>query len=239
MTVETEPELAITTEDTDVVSLSEGDLLHVSFPSPHLQVVKNESRAHLLAPNRRSMVTLVDSGGVEQQFRLSPRRSVQRVTNPAIPVGPWRWEWGWTRNLSDDLRSWQRDDALWHRMLRPAARPFVHLWREILDLPCRAYPLKLQAGFWGIWFAVVAVAVGLATRTHPGLSVAIGIVGAFIVERCWEWWRATARRKLARGVSLRVRYKPACPGTARYGTLHLRPRSALIVDGRPGQVWFS
>ena len=134
MTVEIEARLAITTEDTDVGSLRKGDLLHVAFPSPHVRVVSNESREHLLAPNRRSRVTLVDSDGIEKRFRLSPRRQVQRVTNPEIPVGPWRWEWGWPRDLSDDLRSWQRADAWWHKMLWPVARPFVRLWKEILSL---------------------------------------------------------------------------------------------------------
>ena len=209
------------------------------YPAPQLQVVSNESRAHLLVPNRRSKVTLVDSDGVEQQFRLSPTREVKRVTNPEIPVGPWRWEWGEERDLSDELRLRQRDDALWHKVLWPLAKPFAHLWRAVLDLPCRVYPMKLLAGFLGILFVIVVAAVGLATRTAPELTVAVGIVGAFIVERCWESWRVRVRRKLAKGISMRVRYKAADTSDMRYGTLQLKPCGALIVGGQPGQVWFS
>ena len=38
---------------------------------------------------------------------------------------------------------------------------------------------------------------------------------------------------------MRVRYKPYGPEGMRYGTLQLRPRSAVIVGGQPGQVWFT
>ena len=152
-------------------------------------------------------VTLVDSGGVEQRFRLSPKRQVKRVTNPEIPVGPWCWEWGTEYDLSNDLRLWQRDDALWHRVLWPVARPVAHLYREILDLPCRVYPLKLLAGFWSVLFVILVAAVGLATGIAPELAVAVGIGGTFIVERCWESWRMRVRRKLAKGISMRVRYR--------------------------------
>ena len=238
MDVETEPELTITTEDTDVASLHTDDLLHVAFPLPHCRVVSNERRRHVLIPKRRSRVTLVDSADIEKQFYLSPDRKVQRVTNPAIPVGPWYFELG-GRDYSYILRSWQRDDALWHKILWPPARLFVQVWRGILDLQCRAYSLKLRAGFWGILFVIVVTAVGLATSTAPELSVAIGILGAFAAERVWEWWRARTRRSLAKGIVMRVRYKPYGPDTMRYGTLHLRPRGAVIVGGQPGQVWFS
>ena len=240
MTADAEPTLTITTEDTDVASLSEGDLVHVVFPAPHPRVVSNEHRGCLLAPNRRSKLTLVDSAGTEKQFYLSPDRQVKRVTNAAIPVGPWRFVLAGTSfDLSDDLALCQRHDALWYKVLWPIARPLVQVWREILDLQCRAYSLKLRAGFWGMLFIVLAAAIGLATRTAPELSVAIGIVGAFIVERCWDWWRSKARRKLAKGVVMRVRYKPSGPEERRYGTLHLRKQGAIIVGGKPGQVWFS
>lgn len=238
MTVATEPDLTITTEDTDVASLRKDDLLHVAFLLPHCQVVNNESRGHLLIPKRRSRVILIDSRGIKEQFYLSPNRKVQRVTNPAIPAGTWFFDLGGF-DLSDTLRSWQQDDALWHKMLWPVAKPFVQLWREILDLQCSFYSLKLRAGFWGIFFVIVAIAVGLATRTAPELSVAIGIIGAFAAERVWEWWRAKTRRKLAKGISMRVRYKPHGPEAMHYGTLHLRPRNAIIVGGQPGQPWFS
>ncbi|WP_419923947.1 hypothetical protein [Candidatus Poriferisocius sp.] len=238
MSVYAEPTLTITTETTDVGSLREGDLLHYAFPAPHYRVISNENRGRLLAPNRRREVTLVDSEGVKKWFLLSPKRKVERVTNPAVPVGPWFFDLTGT-DISDSLRLWQREDALWHRALCPLAKPFVHLWREILDLQCRAYALKLRAGFWAALAVIVVTAVGLATRTAPELSVAIGIVGAFIVERCWEWWRAKSRRKLAKGVSLRVRYKPNGPKEVRYGTLELRPRGATILGEESLHAWFS
>ena len=240
MNVETEPDLVITTEDTDVQSLRDGDLLHIMFLWPHLRVVDKVNRGLLLAPNRRSRVTLVDSEGVEKQFHLSPKRKVSRVTNPAIAVGPWSFELGGARfDLSEELRSRQRDDALWHKALWPVGRQFLKLWRVILDLQCRAYSLKLRAGFWGAFFVILAAAVGLVTRTSPELSVAVGIVGAFIVERCWEQWRSRTRRKLAKGILMRVRYRPFGPGGMSYGTLRLGSQGKLIVGGEPGQVWFS
>ena len=238
MSVDTEPTLTITTATTDVGSLREGDLLHYALPAPQYRVVDNKRQGHLLAPNRRSAVTLVDSYGVEKQFRISPKRKVNRVTNPAVQAGPWFFDLTGT-DISDNLKSWQREDALWHKALWPLAKPFVHLWREILDLQCRAYSLKLRAGFWAALAVIVVTAVGLATRTAPELSVAIGIVGAFIVERYWEWWRAKCRRKLAKGVSLRVRYKPNGPKEVRYGTLELRPRGATILGEESLHAWFS
>ena len=238
MSVDTEPTLTITTETTDVGSLEEGDLLHVGFPLPHYQVVDHDSRGHMLSPNRRSAVMLIDSEGVEKRFLLSPNRKVSRVTNPEVPVGPWFSDWTGT-DISEDLSSWQREDALWHRALGPPARLIAQVWRAILDLQCRAYTLKLRAGFWGFFVVILFAAVGLMTRTAPEMSVAAGIVGAFIVERCWEHWRARTRRKLAKGVAMRVRYKASGSERMRYGTLQLRLRTALIVDGRPGQVWRS
>ena len=184
-------------------------------------------------------MTLVDSGGIKREFYLSPSRKVQRVTNPAVPVGPWYFELI-GRDYSEELRSWQRADALWYKVLWPPTSLFVRLWRAILDLQCRAHALKLSAGFWGILFVIVVTAAGLATRTAPELSVAIGIIGAFGAERVWEWWRATTRRKLAKGINMRVRYKPCGPDTLRYGTLRLRRRGAIIVDGpMAGQPWSS
>lgn len=239
MTIEADSRLTITVEDTDVASLRKGDLLHIAIPAPQCQVVSNEDRSIRGLIKRRNKVTLVDSEGVEKQYYLSPKRKVQRVTNPSIPVGPWYFALGGTEYTPRVLKSWQREDALWYKLLWPVANPFVQLWREALDLQCRAYSLKLRAGFWSVFCVIVVTAVGLATRTAPELSVAIGIVGAFTVERFWEWWHTKTRRKLAKGISMRVRYKPNGPESLRYATLHLRPRGAMIVGGQPGQVWFS
>ena len=238
MTVETEPGLTITVESTEVSSLREGDLLHIAFPAPQYRVLSNMGWGRLLTQNCRSTVTLVDSEGVEKQFLLSPRRKVERVTNPAIPVGPWFFPLTGT-DISGYLRLWQREDAQWYKVLWPLAKPFVHLWRGILDLQCRAYSLKLQAGFLSVLIIILAVVIGLLTGTPDELSVPIGVVGAFSLERFWGYWNAKTRRKLAKGTSLRVRYKPYGPERLRYGTLELRKKGAIIVGGRPGQVWFT
>lgn len=232
MAVDTESKLTITTEKTDVASLSAGDLIHVAYPLPHPQVVSNERRAVRVVRNRRSVVTLVDSEGVEKRFRLSPARSVNRVTNPAIPVGPWNTpeSSGLRVDVSEDIKSWQREDALWHKLLAPLGRPFVRLRRELLDLQCRAYSLRLRAGFWGMFFVILIAAVGIATRTDPERSVALSIVGAFLLERCWEWWRRKTRRKLAKGISMRVRYKRFGPDEMKYGTLRVSKTGATIID---------
>lgn len=236
MSVDTKPTLTITTETISVESLREGDLLHYAFPAPHYQVVSNERRGHVLAPNRRSEVMLVDSEGVEKRFHLSPKREVQRVTNPAVPVGPWFFDLTGS-DISHGLGSWQREDALWHKMLWPLAKPFVRLWREVLDLQCRAYTLRLQTGFLSVLAIIVVVVIGLLTGTPDELSIPIGIVGAFALERYWEHWHAKARRKLAAGTSMRVRYKPYGPEEMRYGTLELRRKSGFILGGTPGQAW--
>lgn len=238
MTVESEPRLTITTETTEVYSLCEGDLLHIAFPLPHYRVLSNIGWGRLLERKCRSTVLLVDSEGVEERFRLSPTRRVERVTNPAIPVGPWFFDLTGT-DISDHLRVWQREDALCYKMLWPLAKPFVHLWRGILDLQCRAYSLKLQAGFLSVLVIIVAVVIGLLTGTPDVLSVPIGLVGGFFLQRYWEYWSAKARRKLTMGTSLRVRYKSYGPEKLRYGTLGLEKRGALILGGRPGQVWFT
>ena len=238
MTVETEPRLTITVETTEVSSLREGDLLHIAFPLPQYRVLRTMGWGRLLTRNCRSTVTLVDSEGVEKQFLLSPRRKVERVTNPAIPVGPWFFPLTGT-DISGYLRLWQREDALWYKVLWPLAQLFVHLWRGILDLQCRAYSLKLQAGFLSVLVIILAVVIGLLTGTPDELSVPIGVVGAFSLERFWEYWNARARRKLATGTSLRVRYKPYGPERLRYGTLELRKKGPVLLLDRQGQTWVS
>lgn len=232
---------AITTEQIPVTALLSGDVLHVSYPSPHLLVSANESRRQLLCPNRRNRVTLEDSDGITKQFYLSPNRSVQRVTNPAIPIGPWSWTWGWERDLTADLSRLEREDALWHRLLWPLSRPFVWGWNRVLDIPCRIYALKLHAGFLLLLSSVVLAAAALAARTAPEHAVAIAIVGSFIVERWWERWRSYSRRKLFHGIKLRVRYRRSEPPgqRMRYGTLELCRRGSIILGGRPGQIWNS
>ena len=232
MVMDTESELTITTDKTDVASLSAGDLVHVGFPLPHPRVVNNELRAIRVVRYRRSVITLVDSEGVEKRFRLSPARSVNRVTNPAIPVGPWNTPESsdLRMDVSEIGRSWQREDALWYKLLAPLGRPFVRLGRELLDMQCRAYSLRLRAGFWGTFFVILVAAVGIATQTDPERSVALSIVGAFFLERCWEWWRRKARRKLANGVAMRVRYKPFGPDDMKYGTLRMSKTGAVILD---------
>ena len=57
----------------------------------------------------------------------------------------------------------------------------MQLWREILDLQCRTYSLKLQVGFLSVLVIILAVVIGLLTGTPDVLSVPIGIVAAFFV----------------------------------------------------------
>ena len=234
MTVETEPRRTITIESTEVSSLRGGDLIHIALPLPQYRVVLgNTDRGHLLARNRRNAVTLVDSEGVEKRFLLSPKRKVERVTNPAVPVGPWFFYLTGT-DTSDILGWWQREDALWYKTLWPLGKPFVRLWREVLDLQCRAYSLKIQTGFLSVLVIIVAVAIGLVTGTPDELSVPIGVVGGFFLQRYWEHWNVKARRKLATGTSLRVRYKPFGPEKLRYGTLKLSKWGGLIWGEESG-----
>lgn len=238
MSVEAEPGLATTTEFIDVESLQKGDLINVWYDLPLVRVVSNESRELLLAPRRRSRLALADSEDVQKVFYLSPKRKVTRVSNPAIQIGSWVRNPGQIDN-SSMLRYWQREDTLWHKVLWPVAKPFAYLWRELVDLQCRAYALKLRAGFWGMLLVTIVTAVGLATGTAPELSVAIGIVGAFITERIWERWRPKTRRKLAKGLSMRVRYKPYGPEKWRYASLTLGLQGGVPTGKGPGQMWFS
>ena len=233
--------LAITTEKIALASLEPGDLLHVTFPAPHVQVLDNERRAGIFKVKLRNKIALRDDNDVSKTFYISPERMVQRVTNPNIQVGPWHYTiWGGTTlDLTDDLATWQREDALWYRTLSPVAVLFVRFWQALLNLPCRVYPLKLSGGFVGILICIVVAAVALASRTDPQFSVAISILGAFISERFWEAWKVRIRHKIARGVSLRVRYRLASDTKARYGVLRLEEVGAIIIDGTEGQTWHS
>ena len=230
--------LAITTEKIALASLEPGDLLHVTFPAPHVQVLDNERRAGIFKVQLRNKIALRDDNDVSKTFYISPERMVQRVTNPNIQVGPWHYTiWGGTTlDLTDDLATWQREDALWYRRLSPVAVLFVRFWQALLNLPCRVYPLKLSGGFVGILICIVVAAVALASRTDPQFSVAISILGAFISERFWEAWKVRIRHKIARGVSLRVRYRLATDTKARYGVLRLEEVGAIIIDGTEGQT---
>ena len=229
----------ITTEKVALSSLEPGDLLHVAFPSPHLQVVHNEHRGGVLNARRRSMITLTDKKDIQKTFCLSPERVVNRVTNPKIKVGTWQYEFGGAGDLTDSLAAWQREDALWYRALSPLATPFLKFWQALLDLPCRVYPLRLSGGFIGVMVCIIAAAVTLASQTDPQFSVAISIAGAFIAERSWEAWKVRIRHKIAKGVSLRVRYRLESESTTHYGVLRLEKVGALIIDGTPGQTWSS
>ena len=229
----------ITTEKVAVSSLEPGDLLHVVFPCPHLQVVHNERRGGLIKARRRSKVTLTDKNDMSKSFYLSPERMVNRVTNPNIKVGTWQYNFGGPGDLTVYLAAWQREDALWYRTLSPLAAPFLKLWQALLDLPCRVYPLRLSGGFIGVMVCIIAAAVTLASQTDPQFSVAISIAGAFIAERSWEAWKVRIRHKIAKGVSLRVRYRLGSESTTRYGVLRLETVGAVIIDGTPGQTWHS
>ena len=233
--------LTITTERVTLASLEPGDLLHVTFPAPHVQVVHNERRSEILKIKPRSRITLIDDTEVSKTFHLSPERMVARVTNPNIRIGPWRFSiWtNTTLDLADILATWQREDALWHKALSPLAVPFLRLWQMLVNLPCRVYQLRLSGGFIGILMCIVVAAVALASKTDPQFSVAISILGAFIAERSWEAWKVRIRHKLARGTSLRVRYRLESDYKTRYGELRLEKVGAVIVGGTPGQTWHS
>ena len=86
---------------------------------------------------------------------------------------------------------------------------------------------------------ILVAAVTLASQTDPQFSVAISILGAFVAERSWEIWKVRIRHKIAKGVSLRVRYRLGGENTTRYGVLRLEGVGALIIDGTPGQTWTS
>ena len=162
--------LSITTETVALASLEPGDLLHVTFPAPHVQVIHNESRNGIFNARLRNKITLTDDNEASKTFCLSPNRMVQRVTNPNIEVGPWQFVWGETSlDLTDDLVTWQREDALWYRTLSPMAVPFLKLWQALLNLPCRVYPLKLSGGFIGILVCIIAAAVTLALPDRPSI----------------------------------------------------------------------
>ena len=239
MTADRESRLSITTEHVQVSCLGQGDLVHIAFPAPQYRVVANKSRQGRFVRNRRNEVTLVDSDGIAKTFRWSRNRQVSRVTNPQIPVGPWHFGLFRQPRLTEmELRRWEREDALWYRMLYPLGKPFVWLWRKCRDLPSRASLLRLHAGFLGALTALLIVAVGLAARLPPEQSVAISILGAFIVERCWQAWRGQVRRNLAEGTSIRVSYKDHGSDKIRYGTLQLHKKSALIL-GDHAKSWRS
>lgn len=231
MTADSESRLTITTEHVPVSCLGQGDLVHIAFPAPQYRVVTNESRKGRFVRNRRSEVTLVDSDGIAKTFRWSPNRQVSRVTNPEIPVGPWRFGLFRQPRLTEmELRRWEQEDALWYKILSPLGKPFAWLWRKCRDLPSRVSLLKLHAGFLGVLTALLIVAIALAARLPPEQSVAISILGAFIVEPCWQAWRGQVRRNLAEGTSIRVSYESHGSDKMRYGTLQLRKKSALILS---------
>ena len=123
--------------------------------------------------------------------------------------------------------------------LAPRPNPSCSYGEKSPICSARAYSLELQAGFLSVLVIILAVVIGLLTGTPDELSVPIGIVGGFSLQRYWEHWNAKTRRKLATGTSLRVRYKPYGPEKLRYGTLKLKKRGALVLGGRPGQVWFT
>lgn len=241
----------VTTRDgeTVVAELNDDGTIKMAIPPLCYRVVSASRESKYRRSRGRWTVTLADSDSVRKSFALAGDRIVQRVTTAEMSLDQWE-------PLGEHLLAGMaKKDTLWHKITRPfvnlsrwlrqkgtirskvvraTTAPITWLWRAVFDLQCRLYSLRLRVGFWGTAFILVVAAIALASRIPAETSVAVSILGAFIVERIWEHYNGTSRRRLAKGIVLRVRYQKQGGSRRRYGSFELRPRSALIMpDGRP------
>lgn len=243
----------VTTRDGEAVvaELNNDGSIKMAIPLLCYRVESAHRKSKYRRASGRWTITLADAESVRKSFALAGNRVLERVTTGGSPLDRWGL-------LGEHLaEAMAKRDTLWHKTTKPFVNfgnwlrrkgtirskvvqaitaPFVWSWRTLFDLQCRSYSLRLRAGFWGTAFILVIAAIALASRTPAETSVAVSILGAFLVERVWEHYKATSRRRLAKGVVLRVRYKQRGASRLKYASLALRPRTSLITpDMRPWQ----
>lgn len=128
-----------------------------------------------------------------------------------------------------------RRPTRWHKLGQRPREWARSARRRVLDLQCLAYVIRLRAGSWVVCAALLIVVLGFATQFDAAQTVVLGVAGAFGLERYWESRTRRSHRRLASGISFRVRYKPFGPDQPRYCTMQLARRTCGPYElGVPG-----
>ena len=207
----------------DVRGLRPRDVLEW-FPlrAPYL-VVSSVLNTRLWGLVTRYTLTLTDRHGTRRAFVLSGDRVFHKITD-------WTGEPGvWCDDAVQEFTRMAKEDSVVSRILVPISRPLHALLRSLLDLQCLVISIRLRAGFLGILVVLVVFSVTLAAQLAVEYSVAISILGAFAVERCWGYWGPRMRRRLPRGLSMTIRYRPhGLNHRYRYAKLRITKCTAFV-----------
>ena len=214
--------LSVTVRD-----LQPGDVLQWSLYAPY-RVVSNVRSSWLWGLISRYSLTLTDANAKCRTFILTGDRGFQKLADYTGPIGVW---------FDDAVAVFTRmakEDSVVSHLLTPISRPSHMLFRSFLDLQCLLVSIRLRAGFLGILVVLIVFAVTLASQFPVEYSVAISILGSFVVERCWAFWSARVRRRLSKGLSMTVRYRQhGLNPRYKYGKLRITKTTAFIVGVGP------
>ena len=204
--------------------LRSGDLIMYGGIFGPYRVVDNApitQHGHVLA---RSRITLEDASGTRHDFLFSSTRVMSKVEPSDHPL------MAWVAQTEHGFKDMARDDSPIGKAIRVVLIPAREATRRVLDLQCYVHSLRFFTGFIGIVLVICLFATGLIKLLPASSTVAVSIVGAFIVERVWHSWRRRLRRQLYDRLAMRIKYKPFGYKRYRYGKITITQTGALIVD---------
>ena len=92
------------------------------------------------------------------------------------------------------------------KIVDPLTRPFRSTLHAIIDLQCYLQSLRIHSGFLTLLTILFVFTIAQPFNLSTAAAVAMSIVGAFLVEQYWVYWKQRIRRKLAKGFTTRVRF---------------------------------
>ena len=227
-----------TIQSIEVKDLRADDILYLALPLLAYSVMDNTFKRNLGESTSRSILTLVDVTGEVRRYSFSPTRKFHKVTEGSLGLAPWA---GIPLELVTDAA---KEDALLTKIVDPIIRPFRSTLHVIVDLQCYLQSLRIHSGFLTLVTILIIFTVAQPFKLSTAAAVAISIIGAFLVEQYWVYWKQHVRRKLAEGYTTRVRFHPFGTEDWKYATLKVEPDGGLLArdDGdssKPGGVLFT
>lgn len=222
----------------EVRDLRAGDILYLALPLLAYSVLDNMPKRNLGGRTSRNIVTLVDVTGEVRKYSFSPTRKFHKVAEGSLGLAPWA---GIPLEL---VTTAAKEDALATKIGDPLTRPFRSTRHAIIDLQCYLQSLRIHSGFLTLLTILIVFTVAQPFNLSTAAAVALSIVGAFLVEQYWVYWKQHVRRKLAKGYTTRVRFHPFGTEDWKYATLMVEPAGGLLRrddgdDSQPGGVLFT
>ena len=215
-----------------------GDILYLALPLLAYKVVGNTFRRNIGGSTSRNILTLVDVTGEVRKYSFSPERQFHTIVKGSLGLAPW------AGLPLEEVMTTAKEDALLNRVVDPVSRPLRSIIHMSIDLQCYIQSLRIHSGFLTLITIFVVFSLAQPFDIPTASAVAISIVGAFLVEQYWVYWKQHVRRKLSKGYTTRVRFHPFGNANWSYATLRVDPDGGLVTGDKesPSEhvgVWFS